>query len=88
MKTMILVLIALSGCLATSVDGAPPVDELPPPPELSYPTAGVGLDDNGNAIAFMTIADYAELRAQIEHARIWMRHAEQTIDACTVEPIQ
>ena len=59
--------------LASCVSGECPA--LPPPPDLPYPVVWNGVDDQQNPIVIMTPQTWIALQANIQHARIWMRHA-------------
>lgn len=70
----ITIAIILAAATAACVDQQPL--ELPPPPTIAWPTVWHGLDEQGNPIVVMTPATYERLEADLQHAEIWMRHAD------------
>jgi hypothetical protein len=76
--TKFVVALALLSSCTSDTSPAP----LAPPPELPYPAVWQGADEQGNPIVIMTQQTWIALQANIQHARIWMRHAHIELTAC------
>lgn len=78
----------IAAALAACVDVEP--EPFRAPPALAWPEVWHGLDDSAerNPVVLMTPEAYQALRAEIEHARIWMRQASVELQQCYGEELQ
>jgi hypothetical protein len=80
MKTMLRALLTttlLTGCPMDQTETAP----IGHPPQLNNPIAYSGRNDVGDVIHIMTPPNHLQLWIEIQHAKIWMRQANELLIA-------